>query len=330
MKKDIHYSALISLLYFLIGIFTTGSVNQSIAAKEESTANSKAFLSVEKRYNIPIKELSGLTLIKGDSNSIDIYGVGDSSYNIGRVRFKSSSGEVTIDKYDLVDIVKEKDGHSSQWEAIAADGKGSLCILAEVTSNISCFDKDISKEQSRFRLDVSTISSLEKLWEEQPNSRGEGMILMKKGHVLILKEKNPLMLIEFGPRGDTPMGYNEGLFLERGEELDQPKLDDLVALKSWDFSNNLAILAKDASDITVGPDSRVYILSDESAILIRLEKILKPDEAKIHASAYWKLPKEIEKAEGLVIDNEMHPWIGIDIKQERRPNLFRLSRINTP
>jgi hypothetical protein len=35
----------------------------------------------------------------------------------------------------------------------------------------------------------------------------------------------------------------------------------------------------------------------------------------------------LEKAEGLVIDNHMRPWIGIDIKQTHKPNLFRLSPI---
>jgi len=43
---------------------------------------------------------------------------------------------------------------------------------------------------------------------------------------------------------------------------------------------------------------------------------------------YWKLPAGIEKAEGLVIDASMHPWIGIDIKQKDKTNLFRLSPLN--
>ena len=41
------------------------------------------------------------------------------------------------------------------------------------------------------------------------------MILMKKGHVLVLKEKQPSMLIEFGPEGDAPMGYGPDTFLQR-------------------------------------------------------------------------------------------------------------------
>jgi hypothetical protein len=44
--------------------------------------------------------------------------------------------------------------------------------------------------------------------------------------------------------------------------------------------------------------------------------------------AYWRLPHGMDKAEGLVIDDSMHPWIGIDIKQANRPNLFRLSPLD--
>jgi hypothetical protein len=75
----------------------------------------------------------------------------------------------------------------------------------------------------------------------------------------------------------------------------------------------------------------VYLLSQESSTLIRLEKVLKPNEDKINVDhdVYWKLPRGIEKAEGLVIDAEMHPWIGIDIKQKDKTNLFRLSPIES-
>jgi hypothetical protein len=70
--------------------------------------------------------------------------------------------------------------------------------------------------------------------------------------------------------------------------------------------------------------------SQESATLIRLEKHLSPDEGKVSADhgVYWKLPAGTEKAEGLVIDQAMHPWVCVDIKQTDKANVFRLSPIN--
>ncbi len=43
-------------------------------------------------------------------------------------------------------------------------------------------------------------------WHEKPNERGEGLVLLDGGHVLVAKQKNPACLIEFGPRRDTALG----------------------------------------------------------------------------------------------------------------------------
>jgi uncharacterized protein YjiK len=126
------------------------------------------------------------------------------------------------------------------------------------------------------------------------------------------------------------MGGGPDTFLAPEEAFVAPAHDRLVALKVWEFSKSLAALAKDASDMTVGPDGRIYMLSDESAVLIRLEGHLKADEAKVRESAFWKLPGEIVKPEGLVIDKAMRPWVAVDRKQTDRPNLFRLMPIESP
>ena len=123
------------------------------------------------------------------------------------------------------------------------------------------------------------------------------------------------MLVEFGPEGDSPIGYGPAAFLQDNEEFAGLKTDSeepivyranraifpvqrrLVALKTWEFSERLRELAMNASEITLGPDGSVYLLSQESAILIRLQKILKPDEEKVSLDrgAYWKLPAGLEK-----------------------------------
>ena len=151
---------------------------------------------------------------------------------------------------------------------------------------------------------------------------------------MLSKEQNELLT---RVEGDAPMGYGADTFLQEGEAFaglhaGQPTASvqrRLVALKAWTFSEHLGKLATDASDLTLGPDERVYMLSQESSVLIRLEKTLRPDEDKVGTDhdAYWNLPAGIDKAEGLVIDDQMHPWIGIDIKQTNKPNLFRLSPI---
>lgn len=319
-------------------------------------------LTITEQYNLPIAELSGLAIahttrnkggngngsLETGEDGINIYAVGDGSYEIARFQIDAASGAAIIDAQDVADVVRKGKADASQWEAIATDGRDTICMLSENRGEITCLDHRLEHRRGSFTLDVSSIGHLELAWKARPNSRGEGMILMKKGHVLVLKEKHPAMLVEFGPEGDSPIGYGPAAFLQDNEEFAGLKTDSeepivyranraifpvqrrLVALKTWEFSERLRELATDASEITLGPDGSVYLLSQESATLIRLQKILKPDEEKVSLDrgAYWKLPAGLEKAEGLVIDGGMHPWIGIDIKQTSKFNLFRLSPID--
>lgn len=336
--------------------------NAAFSGPEAAPAALQKALAVTEQYNLPIAELSGLAIArtvenKGGNGSVEvredginIYAAGDASYEIARFHIDAASGAAIIDAQDVADVVRKRKADTSQWEAIATDGRDTICMLSENRSEIDCLDHRLERHRGNFILDVSTIEPLNSAWEAHPNSRGEGVILMKRGHVLVLKEKQPAMLIEFGPEGDSPIGYGPAAFLQDDEEFAGLKTDSeepivyranrvtfpvqrrLVALKTWKFSGRLDELAPDASEITLGPDGYVYLLSQKSATLIRLQKVLKPDEDKVSLDrgAYWKLPAGLEKAEGLVIDGDMHPWIGIDIKQPSKFNLFRLSPINVP
>jgi uncharacterized protein YjiK len=317
----------LSLLGTCVG---AASANPDDLAAGAPLARSGQTLSVEARYRIPIPEVSGLALLPRDSPGIDVYAVGDSSHRIGRLTLDLPSDSARIDTVDATGLFGGNAAAASQWEAAATDGRGRLCVLAEVSSHVSCFHEDLQKLSASFTLDPSSVKSLDKLWKKDPNSRGEGMVLMKRGHLLLLKEKRPSLLVEFGPAGDLPIGYGHDTFLTPGEEFVYPTRDRLVALKVWQFSKHLATLARDASDLTIGPDGRVYMLSDESAIVIRLEERLKPDQTELHASAAWKLPAEIVKPEGLVVDKELHPWVAVDSKEKDQPNLFRLTRVESP
>lgn len=332
--------------------------NAAFSGPETSPGAPQKTLAIIEEFNVPIAELSGLAIarpikdgnrsVEAGEEGINIYAVGDGSYEIARFHIDGSSGAAIIDTQDVADMMRTRKADTSQWEAIATDGRNTVCMLSENRGEITCLDHRLERHLGSFTLDVSSIGHLDLAWEARPNSRGEGMILMKKGHVLILKEKQPAMLVEFGPEGESPIGYGPSTFLEKGEAFAGLKTDAeepivyranratfpvqhrLVALKTWEFSGRLRELATDASEITLGPDGSVYLLSQESATLIRLQKILKPDEDKVSLDrgAYWKLPAGLEKAEGLVIDGDMHPWITIDIKQTGKFNFFRLSPID--
>ena len=235
----------------------SGHANADDRAPVAPPVGSGQPLSVEAPYRIPVREVSGLALLPRDSPAFTIYAIGDSSFGIGRIALDEPSGQPRIDAVDASRLFGGNADEASQWEAVATDGRGGLCVQAEVSSLVSCFGADLQVLTASFTLDPSGVKGLGKLWNNDPNSRGEGMILMKRGHLLLLKEKRPSLLVEFGPAGEPPIGYGHDTFLDPGEGFVQPTQDRLVALKVWQFSKTLAALAKDASDLTVGPDGRV-------------------------------------------------------------------------
>jgi hypothetical protein len=326
----------LAVCFWILGGLATTAFSAPIEPAESGEAQRE--LVVTDWYNVPIAELSGLAIARdveatrgaADMDSIGIYAIGDATYDVASLIINSSSGHVSISLSNAAPVLGKHGGGASQWEAIATDNLDIICMLREKQSEVSCLDLNLRKDLGAFKLDVSGIERLDRTWQDEPNSRGEGLILMKNGHILVLKEKQPPMLIEFGPKGDLPMGYGPDTFLAHGEAFSLPSSRYWVALKTWKFSDRLGKLASDASEITLGPDGRVYLLSQESSTLIRLEKVLKADEARITMDydAYWKLPADLKKAEGLIIDANMRPWISIDIKQKDKPNLFRLSPIN--
>jgi hypothetical protein len=253
-------------------------------------AQTRIDLVISDRYNIPVAELSGLSMAPAfppegaekERSAISLYAVGDVSYQVARLDIGSLSvhddtqpAQSTIRIEDVAPALGKKGNDASQWEAIAADGLDTICMLSEARGEISCIDHSLRTRRGNFKLDVSSIGYLDSAWNARANSRGEGMILMKRGHVLILKEKDPSLLVEFGPAGDLPMGYSPSSFLRKGEAfaglqavpsngtdgISHPSSSvrpvRLIALKTWEFSGYLRKLASDASEIALGPDNRV-------------------------------------------------------------------------
>jgi hypothetical protein len=67
---------------------------------------------------------------------------------------------------------------------VAVDGRDNLCVLAETTSRVTCLDDRLGQVLGRFLLDPSSIEDVARSWQKEPNSRGEGMVLMRAGHLL--------------------------------------------------------------------------------------------------------------------------------------------------
>jgi uncharacterized protein YjiK len=94
-------------------------------------------------------------------------------------------------------------------------------------------------------------------------------------------------------------------------------------LTIWELDREAGGRIHDISDVGVGPDDRLYLLSDESRCIARLERSLSPDETALSITSEWDLPDEIVQPEGLVVTDELVPIVAVD-RDEMKENLFFL------
>jgi hypothetical protein len=274
------------------------------------------------------KELSGMTYRSGGGNGIELLVVSDSSYKLFSVNFKAGLAADTY-YYDLKDVIPDEFRDSkSQFEAVAAT-KSHVLILRENPGNIFVFSRDLGSFVQAITLKVPKTHEIYDDWKGDPNSRGEGMILLKNGHILVVKEKSPVQLIEFGPKNAAPAGYQPGDALNPDEvfPLSSGTKIDFYPLKVWDIGNSSEHLLNDVSELAVGPDGKIYALSDQSARIALIESGLTPTEGKFKVKSTWKLSKKVSKPEGLVITSQFEPLVTSDMADIGK-NLFHLKPLN--
>ena len=89
-------------------------------------------------------------------------------------------------------------------------------------------------------------------------------MLLPGGHFLVAKEKKPSALIEFGPPHSRSQGLRRGGGLPDGGRWAAKKVHHrFVALATWLPDKRLAKACADFSDLEIGPDGYLSLLSDK-------------------------------------------------------------------
>jgi hypothetical protein len=207
-----------------------------------------------------------------------------------------------------------------QFEALEAAGEHTVLVLQEQPARVLQIDLATPALIGTVHLDVPEEHRLREAWLGDRSSRGESLLLTQRGHLLVVKEKDPPAILEFGPPGDDPVGWR------RGVEPTPPEPGDatLTVLATWWLGEEMQKHLPDISDATVGPDGRLYVLSDKGSAIARLPDLLDPQGGTIEADVVWRIAGGPDKAEALVILSDGTALIGLDTKAPRR-NLLRLA-----
>ncbi len=278
---------------------------------------------------LPIREISALAIRRSDSGRLQLVAVGDEDFAIVTAdcgkdgRPKGTRREELF--LPLVGSGIDLRGGSG-FEGVAADGDGRVFILQEEHSRLLVFSQDLRKLLHVLALEVPQHSSIAAAWAKDVNEHAEGLLLLRDGHVVVAKQKNPAAFLEFGPENDEPLGVSSATALSDTEPFALPQTEDgrLVALASWALEGERL---PTINDIALGADGRVYVISAKGQMIARLEKHLQPTE-RVKLGKVWKIEGKLPEGddarpEGLAFVGGA-TVIGIDCKLAGN-NLFILS-----
>ena len=220
-------------------------------------------LQVCRVIDVPLHEVSGICLRRGRNGRMHLIAVGDRVAKIAWFSLPRSDGG-PID-WHTSDIAKLSGSmlpkHDPQIEAVCADGPGRVLLLQETPPRVELIDPEALSVVASIDLAVEGRGEVARAWSDPKGSRGEGMVLLPGGHLLVAKEKKPAAFIEFGPPNSRSRGLVRGGALANGERWPIKKGHHrFVALAVWLPDKILAKTCADFSDLEIGPDGRLYLL----------------------------------------------------------------------
>jgi len=278
-------------------------------------------LTIAKSFTLPLAEVSSITL-RVVAGATQLCAIGDDSSVIvtGVV-----AEDGTVGNFERIEIENLLDSDSSsQWEAIAADGTGNVFVLQETPARVLVLDAALSRLVGTIELSAEDEEGQSHGFAEDENSKGEGLLLLRNGHLLVVKEKKPPLLIEFGPRGSSAQGITPDLFDPATFPIPSPDASVFVPLQSWAVDPTAGL--KDLSDIAVY-GAELYLVSDKGGCLVQIDSTLPRDGGTASVLDRWALPKRIKKPEGLLMFEGRRALVAIDHDKDK-PNLFVLEPLN--
>ncbi|MDQ3767319.1 MAG: SdiA-regulated domain-containing protein, partial [Actinomycetota bacterium] len=287
-------------------------------------------LTVKDTADLDLLEISGLgQRHRPDGRGLQVLAVGDDEFTILVADLEVGVTPRQFHRLPLEDVLSEGEPtQGSQWEAADGDASGRVFVLQEEPAVVFVLNPAMDDLVTRITLANRTPEGDDFALGTSPNSQGEGLVLLRNGHILVAKEKDPPVLMEYGPSEERPEGLAPDLLFATSDEfpLPQEQRTEFSLLTIWRLSSSAGKAIKDISDIAVGPDAGLYLLSDESACIAQLKRTLDPAQEHLEVASLWNLPPEIEQPEGLVVTGDRTPLVAID-SGERSRNLFVLSSL---
>lgn len=329
-RKKAKQILIMQILGLLFALFTI----LLIISKPLSTINSENVLEVESSHRMPLRELSGLDYRVSDEG-IEILVIGDrkakiAQFNLGTGVIKEFPfDEILLRQFSLCQSRRSKSCGKllkklfSDWEALRLDRFGRVFVLQEHSDTVLVLDRTMSSIEKVLNFDIlagfpSKVQDSSKKFLE--NSYGEGLLLLHNGHFVVAKERNPIALIEYGPKGSVSSGINSSTVLKRSEEFDLGGVSrsEYTALATWQLGGSSKC---DFSDLEFYQGS-ILVLSQQCQQIFVFEGLDKGDKALLRTLTL-SLPSHIKNPEALAVLPDGRIVVGSDLRS-KDDNLFIL------
>ncbi|MCU0300383.1 MAG: hypothetical protein MUF35_02115 [Candidatus Nanopelagicales bacterium] len=286
---------------------------------------------------IPLEEVSGLTHAVSADGVVTIAAIGDRAARIAIARVRAGDHQPTWEVLDLTEAqgtaIPAKD---PQLEALATDGAGGVLLVQEWPNRAEYIDGPSRGVVVGLTLEVPDVPGTQELrrsWDDAEGSHAEGAVLLRDGHLLVVKEKHPAALVEFGPPGDAPGGFGPERWHPYGERWARGTGEQvLVALAAWYPDDALAQACPDLSDADEAPDGRLVVLSDQGMALAVVGPQVpaeQPFAGTFGADAVWELHGISAKPEGVAVLPDGVVLVACDRRKAKR-NLFVVRAVPWP
>ena len=276
-------------------------------------------LRVYRVEDVPLREVSGICLRRGAGGTLQLIAISDRAAFVAW--FDQPDDDMAPVRWQMADL-RQLEGsrlpeRDPQIEAVCADGAGRVLVLQESPSRAELVDPLARRVLASIELAAPGGDAVARSWVDADGSHGEGAVCLPDGHLLVAKEKDPPALIEFGPGGARPLGWRRGGALGPGEAWPvEPGDHRYVPLAVWQPDAALEAACRDFSDLEVGPDGHLYLLSDQSGSIARLAD-LAPSGGTATAPAVWRLRGLKGKPEGLAFTRSGRAIVALDTPKAR-------------
>jgi hypothetical protein len=183
-----------------------------------------ADLHVERVWDLDLCEVLAICeRPAGHGKTRQLLAVGDHTHHVlvGELR---PDGLGPFQRHDLAPLLTDaglRTPASAQWEGLDVDATGRVFVLREVPGTLLAFDAELTAMLHVFPLTIQDSLPEVEAWEDDDNSLGEGLLL-RNGHLFVVKEEKPRQLLEFGLPGAQAEGLRDDLPVAHASEFSTP------------------------------------------------------------------------------------------------------------